>query len=149
VAPGDRPEHSPSLRRPADELNPVRRRLDHALPLPRPTLHRRTGHEDQHPPLPARQGVHQADVPGQALAGRRPDLAPTTRMLPVSVENDEVLVGERFSLAFQRTLRIPEDGRTYPLPPGLGRLPVLRAADFAQAVPTAWVERDDLFLPLY
>jgi len=70
-------------------------------------------------------------------------------MLPVSVENDEVLVGERFSLAFQRTLRIPEDGRTYPLPPGLGRLPVLRAADFAQAVPTAWVERDDLFLPLY
>lgn len=27
-------------------------------------------------------------------------------------------------ICFQRTLRIPDDGRTYPLPPGMGTLPI-------------------------
>ena len=31
----------------------------------------------------------------------------------------------RLLLSLQRTLRIPEDGRAYPLPPGLGRLPLV------------------------
>lgn len=34
-------------------------------------------------------------------------------------------MGPRFAVAFQRTLRIPDDDRDYPLPPGLGRLPVV------------------------
>lgn len=37
--------------------------------------------------------------------------------------------GERFSLTFQRTLRVPDDGKLYPLPPGLGRFPIVAAAD--------------------
>jgi hypothetical protein len=39
-------------------------------------------------------------------------------------ERDRIHAGERFAVAFQRTLRVPEDGRVYPLPPGLGRLPI-------------------------
>jgi len=45
--------------------------------------------------------------------------------LTVTVEGDEIRVGPRFSVAFQRTLRIPDDDRDYPLPPGLGRLPIV------------------------
>lgn len=70
-------------------------------------------------------------------------------MLEVTVERDEIRIGERFSFAVERTLRIPEDGRTYPLPPGLGRLPVSRAADYPGRVPAAWLAGGDLFVPLY
>ena len=43
--------------------------------------------------------------------------------LNVTVVNDNLVFGEShgFALNFQRTLRIPDDGRSYPLPPGLGR----------------------------
>jgi hypothetical protein len=45
-------------------------------------------------------------------------------MLRVKVVDDEIRIGKRFGVSFQRTLRIPDDGGTYPLPPGLGRLPL-------------------------
>ena len=35
------------------------------------------------------------------------------------------------SIEFQRTLRIPDDDREYPLPPGLGRFPLRHLDDFA------------------
>ena len=69
-------------------------------------------------------------------------------MVPVRVQDDRVLVGERFAASFQRTLRIPDDGREYPLPPGLGRFPLLRVADYAERLPAGW-GRDDLFVPMY
>lgn len=50
---------------------------------------------------------------------------------------------------FQRTLRIPDDGRTYPLPPGLGRFPVRHVDDAAERVPRAWLERGGVMLPMY
>ena len=31
---------------------------------------------------------------------------------------------------FERTLRIPDDGRDYPLPPGLGNFPLRHVDDF-------------------
>ena len=70
-------------------------------------------------------------------------------MLSVNVIHDQVRVGPHFEVSFQRTLRIPDDGHTYPLPPGLGRFPVRRVADFADRVPTAWRERGGVFLPMY
>jgi hypothetical protein len=45
----------------------------------------------------------------------------------VRVDGDRLAIGDRFTVAFQRTLRVPEDGRVYPLPPGLGRLPLFPA----------------------
>ena len=63
------------------------------------------------------------------------------------VEDDRLRAGERLWVSFQRTLRIPEDGRTYPLPPGFGRFPLRRCVDHASLLPRAW--RNDLFIPMY
>ncbi len=70
-------------------------------------------------------------------------------MLNIEVSADSIHIGERFAVAFQRTLRIPDDGRTYPLPPGLGRFPVYRVADFAERLPPEWRQRGGVFIPMY
>lgn len=54
-----------------------------------------------------------------------------------------------FSLNFQRTLRIPDDGKTYPLPPGLGQFPIKRVEDYADKVPESWRKRGGVFIPMY
>lgn len=50
---------------------------------------------------------------------------------------------------FQRTLRIPDDGRSYPLPPGLGAFPLRHVDDFAQRVPESWMRHGGVMLPMY
>lgn len=50
---------------------------------------------------------------------------------------------------FQRTLRIPDDNREYPLPPGLGRFPMEHVEDHAARLPPAWVEHGGVLLPMY
>lgn len=50
---------------------------------------------------------------------------------------------------FQRTLRIPDDGRTYPLPPGLGRFPMVHVDDYSQSVPDNWSEHGGVIIPMY
>lgn len=50
---------------------------------------------------------------------------------------------------FQRTLRIPDDNREYPLPPGLGRFPVEHVEDHSLRLPAAWIERGGVLLPMY
>lgn len=67
----------------------------------------------------------------------------------VRLEGDRLWMGERLWVSFQRTLRIPDDGRAYPLPPGLGTFPVRPVAEFADSVPTTWRERGGFFIPMY
>lgn len=50
---------------------------------------------------------------------------------------------------FQRTLRIPDDNLEYPLPPGLGCFPVEHVEDHSSRLPTAWIERGGVLLPMY
>ena len=52
-------------------------------------------------------------------------------------------------IEFQRTLRIPDDNREYPLPPGLGRFPLHHVDDYAAQVPASWRPRGGVFLPMY
>ena len=52
-------------------------------------------------------------------------------------------------IQFQRTLRIPDDGKHYPLPPGLGAFPLRHVEDFADRVPECWRERAGVMMPLY
>ena len=66
----------------------------------------------------------------------------------VRIADDSLAVG-RLSITFQRTLRIPDDGRCYPLPPGLGAFSLRRVKDFARRVPAAWRERGGYFIPMY
>ena len=70
-------------------------------------------------------------------------------MLDVTFNKDAIRVGSRFALSFQRTLRIPDDGRTYPLPLGLGRLPILRVEDYPDRVPRAWRDCGGVFILMY
>lgn len=50
---------------------------------------------------------------------------------------------------FQRTLRIPDDNREYPLPPGLGRFPLQHVDDFSDKIPSSWIEHGGVLLPMY
>lgn len=70
-------------------------------------------------------------------------------MLKVTVRNHNLLFGDGFALNFQRTLRIPDDGKTYPLPPGLGLFPVEKVSDYADRVPEHWRAHGGVFIPMY
>ncbi|HTY23708.1 MAG TPA: hypothetical protein VMC85_11290 [Desulfomonilaceae bacterium] len=70
-------------------------------------------------------------------------------MLRTRTTDDAIRIGRHFSVSFQRTLRLPEDGRTYPLPPGLGRFPIHRVADYADRVPESWRRHGGVFIPMY
>jgi hypothetical protein len=60
------------------------------------------------------------------------------------------LISVEFSLTFQRTLRVPDDGRAYPLPAGLGRLPVRSARALkSTAIPQAWRDSPTGIIPLH
>ena len=74
----------------------------------------------------------------------------------IVLENDrlefrfpEVHAEARCSIAFQRTLRIPDDGRDYPLPPGLGAFPLRHLDDFGERLPGSWRERGGVIAPMH
>jgi hypothetical protein len=61
----------------------------------------------------------------------------------------EVHADARCRIDFQRTLRIPDDNRDYPLPPGMGRFPVQHVDDFKERLPEDWIRHGGVFLPMY
>ncbi len=70
-------------------------------------------------------------------------------MLDVRLNGARICVGERFSVSFQRTLRIPEDDQTYPLPPSLGQFEIHRVEDFPEKMPAQWRQRGGFFIAMY
>ena len=52
------------------------------------------------------------------------------------------------TIGFQQTLRIPDDGRTYPLPAGLGALPLHSVDDFAGTAPASWIKKGGVMMPM-
>lgn len=52
-------------------------------------------------------------------------------------------------LSLQRTLRIPNDGKIYPLPPGLGEFPIYKVSDYRHSVPHVWDQDNSVFIPMY
>jgi hypothetical protein len=79
--------------------------------------------------------------PNETRSATKPTLA-------VKLEHDTVQIGD-LRVTFHRTLRIPDDGRRYPLPPSLGHFPVCRVEDYADRVPASWLEHGGVFLPMY
>jgi hypothetical protein len=61
----------------------------------------------------------------------------------------EVHPDAKLTIDFQRTLRIPDDGKDYPLPPGLGRFPLRHVDDYSKTVPAKWIEHGGVMLPMY
>jgi hypothetical protein len=53
------------------------------------------------------------------------------------------------NIDFQRTLRIPDDNKEYPLPPGLGRFPMEHTEDHTSRLPSEWAEHSGVLLPMY
>jgi hypothetical protein len=70
-------------------------------------------------------------------------------MLDVVVEAGRIRIGPRFALTLHRTLRVPDDGRTYPLPPGLGTFPIRRVTDYSARVPASWRGVGGAFIAMY
>jgi hypothetical protein len=68
--------------------------------------------------------------------------------LTVEIVEDELRIGP-LHVAFHRTLRIPDNDETYPLPPSLGHFPLRRVADYRDRVPASWREHGGVFMPLY
>ena len=74
----------------------------------------------------------------------------------ITLENDrltfrfpEVHRDATCTIYLQRTLRIPDDGSDYPLPPGLGRFPLRHVDDYADRLPAAWLRRGGVLLPMH
>ncbi len=65
------------------------------------------------------------------------------------LEDFRIWIGERFWISFQRTLRIPDDGRSYPLPPGLGGMPVRSVEAYSDRLPARWRDEGGYFIPMY
>lgn len=75
--------------------------------------------------------------------------APAPVRWEVICSRDQISVGKSVSVEFQRTLRIPDDGKTYPLPAGLGAFPIRRVSDYKDRVPESWQARNAFFIPMY
>lgn len=69
--------------------------------------------------------------------------------LKMTIGRQAIRIGERFVVSFQRTLRIPDDGRTYPLPPGLGVFPVFAVRDYRDRMEPGMREEGGAFIPMY
>lgn len=61
----------------------------------------------------------------------------------------EVHPAAELTIEFQRTLRIPDDGKHYPLPPGLGAFPLRHVDDYAAGLPSEWLEHGGIMMPMY
>jgi hypothetical protein len=55
----------------------------------------------------------------------------------------------RLGVSLLRTLRLPDDGVRYPLPPGMGPLPLRRVDDLKGRVPPQWLARPGVVVPMY
>ena len=52
-------------------------------------------------------------------------------------------------IEFQRTLRIPDDEKDYPLPPGLGGFPLRHLDDYTSRLPEEWQKRGGVVMPMH
>lgn len=53
------------------------------------------------------------------------------------------------NIEFQRTLRIPDDGREYPLPAGIGPFPLSYIEDYPETAPDSWIKKGGVLMPMY
>jgi len=58
------------------------------------------------------------------------------------------LVPGALTITFQCPLRIPDDGRTDPLPAGHGAFPLRSVDDFPATAPASWLQRGGVVMPM-
>jgi hypothetical protein len=69
--------------------------------------------------------------------------------MQITHAHDRLVFGDRLRIGFHRTLRVPDDGTTFPLPPGLGLLPIVRALDHRDRLPPEWHGEHVYLIPMY
>eukprot|EP00756_Hemistasia_phaeocysticola_P026484 Hpha_TRINITY_DN16066_c1_g1::TRINITY_DN16066_c1_g1_i1::g.119871::m.119871 len=67
----------------------------------------------------------------------------------VRMENDSVVFPGGTSVSFERTLRIPDDGKKHRLPPSFGSFPLTNVLQHWDKVPARWAKRGGVMLPMY
>lgn len=55
----------------------------------------------------------------------------------------------KLEISFQRTIRVPDDGKTHNLSPGLSQSPIFNIATFAKTLPLDTVEKGGVFIAMY
>ena len=73
------------------------------------------------------------------------------RKVSIRCQDNALKVGDDIMIKFQRTLRIPDDDKTYPLPPGLGEFPLVKVQDFLDGdeLPSHWRRRKGVIVPMW
>lgn len=61
----------------------------------------------------------------------------------------EVHPDAKLTIEFQRTLRIPDGEREFPLLPGLGRFPLFPVQDLVERGAAPWLDKVEAMLPMY
>lgn len=64
-------------------------------------------------------------------------------------EGFSIHVDDNLEISFHRTVRLPNDGKTYALPAGLGKLPMFDSQDFSQRLPVDMRKNGGLILPMW
>ncbi|OIW34839.1 hypothetical protein CONLIGDRAFT_27029 [Coniochaeta ligniaria NRRL 30616] len=87
---------------------------------------------------------HNTKLHAQLGAFKVDELSPahTTPNLPC------IHVNDRLAISFHRTVRIPDDGGSYPAPKSLGALPLLNVSHFKDKLPTDAIEKGGLVTSL-
>ncbi|GJE93528.1 ubiquitin-domain-containing protein [Phanerochaete sordida] len=74
------------------------------------------------------------------------DLSPGLSCARIGTTNVEV---GGVTMAFMRTLRVPDDGKAYSLPAGIGKFPLHNAADFASRLPPAIARKGGVVMAMH
>eukprot|EP01084_Bolivina_argentea_P283057 484678_1 len=69
----------------------------------------------------------------------------------VVLKNNKTLKLSDLQIKFHKTLRIPEDNKTYPLPPSLGTFEIVKLQDYitAKGLPNEWKKRKGVIIPMW
>jgi len=96
------------------------------------------------------------DLPADDRGGRPEARRPAKEKVMITVKDNSLVFAfpgvhrqARLTIEFQRTLRIPDDGEDYPLPPGLGQFPLFRVEELGGGAPAKWRETGGTVLPMY
>ena len=69
--------------------------------------------------------------------------------MDVEIIGDTIRFGSRLTVSLQRTLRVPDDGHSYPLPPGLGRFPTIAVTEDDEASALPGLRAGDAIIPMH
>lgn len=67
----------------------------------------------------------------------------------MKIRNGSIEFDNGFLITLNRTIRLPEDGKSHSLPPSMGYFPMKRIEDYKDKVPEAWRGHGGVFIPMY